>query len=320
MRSVEDLKVVAFGGGTGLPVLLRGLRDMVGDLTAVVTVADDGGSSGRLRQELGVAPPGDVRNCLVALAGRRRLAEVFNYRFEAPGDLNDHSVGNIIIAALSDMAGGFCEGVEQASRFLRIKGRVLPAAMESLTLVVRYADGSVTRGESVVHETGKQASEVAVEPAGVPAPRGVIEAIEDADVIVLGPGSLFTSTIPALLGGGVREALEDFGGPVVYVANVMTQQGETGGFTVSDHVRAISEHVGPVVTDVLLHTGDLPPDALARYEAEGATPVVVDRESLREMDLRLTERALLSSESSGGVRHDPGLLAREVCEAVLVRL
>ena len=320
MRSVEDLKVVAFGGGTGLPVLLRGLRDMVGDLTAVVTVADDGGSSGRLRQELGVAPPGDVRNCLVALAGRRRLAEVFNYRFEAPGDLNDHSVGNIIIAALSDMAGGFCEGVEQASRFLRIKGQVFPAAMESLTLVVRYADGTVTRGESVVHETGKQASEVAVEPAGVPAPRGVIEAIEDADVIVLGPGSLFTSTIPALLGGGVREALEDFGGPVVYVANVMTQQGETGGFTVSDHVRAISEHVGPVVTDVLLHTGDLPPDALARYEAEGATPVVVDRESLREMDLRLTERALLSSESSGGVRHDPGLLAREVCEAVLVRL
>ena len=278
MRSVENLKIVAFGGGTGLPVLLRGLRDRVGDLTAVVTVADDGGSSGRLRQELGVAPPGDVRNCLVALAGRRRLAEVFNYRFEAPGDLNDHSVGNIIIAALADMAGGFCEGVEQASRFLRIKGRVFPAAMESLTLVVRYADGTVTRGESVVHETGKQVSEVAVEPSGIPAPQGVIEAIEGADVLVLGPGSLFTSTIPALLGGGVREALEDFTGPVVYVANVMTQQGETGDFTVSDHVRAIAEHVGPVVTDVLVHAGDLPPDTLARYEVEDATPVVVDRE------------------------------------------
>jgi uncharacterized cofD-like protein len=320
MRSVENLKIVAFGGGTGLPVLLRGLRDRVGDLTAVVTVADDGGSSGRLRQELGVAPPGDVRNCLIALAGRRRLAEVFNYRFEAPGDLNDHSVGNIIIAALADMAGGFCEGVEQASRFLRIKGRVFPAAMESLTLVVRYADGTVTRGESVVHETGKQVSEVAVEPSGVPAPKGVIEAIEGADVLVLGPGSLFTSTIPALLGGGVREAIEDFTGPVFYVANVMTQQGETSDFTVSDHVRAIVEHVGPVVTDVLVHAGDLPPGTLARYEAEDATPVVVDRESLREMDLRWTEKELLSAENSDGVRHDPELLAKEVCEAVLVRL
>jgi len=320
MRSVENLKMVAFGGGTGLPVLLRGLKDLVGDLTAVVTVADDGGSSGRLRQELGVAPPGDVRNCLIALAGRRRLAEVFNYRFEAPGDLNDHSVGNIIIAALADMAGGFCEGVEQASRFLRIKGRVFPAAMESLTLVVRYADGTLTRGESVVQETGKQVSQVAVEPSGVPAPSGVIEAIERADVLVLGPGSLFTSTIPALLGGGVREALEDFAGPVLYVANLMTQQGETDDFTVSDHVRAITEHVGPVVTDVLVHSGSLPRDTLVRYEAEDATPVVVDRESLREMGLRVKEKDLLSKQSSGGIRHDPGLLAREVCEAVLVRL
>ncbi len=320
MRRIEDLKLVAFGGGTGLPVLLRGLRDRVGDLTAVVTVADDGGSSGRLRQELGVAPPGDVRNCLVALAGRRRLAEVFNYRFEAPGDLNDHSVGNIIIAALADMAGGFCEGVEQASRFLRIKGRVFPAAMESLTLVVRYADGSATRGESVVHEVGKQVSEVSVEPVGIPAPPGVIEAIEVADVLVLGPGSLFTSTIPALLGGGVREAVADFTGPVVYVANVMTQQGETGDFAVSDHVRAITEHVGPVVTDVLVHSGDLAPDTLARYEAEEAAPVAVDREALLEMGLRVREKVLLSKESGASARHDPSLLAREVCEAVLVRL
>ena len=320
VNRVENTKVVAFGGGTGLPVLLRGLRDRVGDLTAVVTVADDGGSSGRLRQELGVAPPGDVRNCLVALAGRRRLAEVFEYRFEAPGDLNDHSVGNIIIAALSDMAGGFCAGVEQAARFLRIKGRVFPAATESLTLVVRYLDGTITRGESVVQEVGKQVSEVSVEPAGIPAPSGVIESIEAADMLVLAPGSLFTSTIPALLGGGVKEALADFGGPILYVANVMTQQGETGGYTVSDHVRAIVEHVGPVVTDVLVHAGNLPPDVLARYEAEEAEPVTVDTEVLREMGLRVRETDLLSRESRAGVRHDPSLLAREVGETALVRL
>jgi uncharacterized cofD-like protein len=320
MGRVEDLRVVAFGGGTGLPVLLTGLRDRVGDLTAVVTVADDGGSSGRLRQELGVAPPGDVRNCLVALAGRRRLAEVFNYRFEAPGDLNDHSVGNIIIAALADMAGGFCEGVEQAARFLRIKGRVFPAATESLTLAVRYADGSVTRGESVVHETGKEVVEVAVEPAGVSAPPGVVEAIRAADVLVLGPGSLFTSTIPALLGGGVEEALSGFPGPVVYVANVMTQPGETAGYAVSDHLRAIAAHVGPVVTDVLVHSGELPPDLLARYAAEDAVPVEVDREVLRESGIRVREADLLSKDAAAGVRHDPGRLAEEVCGAALVRL
>jgi len=320
MRRTENMRIVAFGGGTGLPVLLRGLKDRVGDLTAVVTVTDDGGSSGRLRQELGVAPPGDVRNCLIALAGRRRLAEVFDYRFEAPGDLNDHSVGNIIIAALSDMAGGFCEGVEQASHFLRIKGQVFPAAMESLTLVVRYADGTLTRGESVIHEVGKQVAAVSVEPVGIPAPRGVIGALRDADMLVLAPGSLFTSTIPALLGGGVKEALADFAGPIIYVANVMTQPGETAGFAVSDHVRSIAEHVGPVVTDVLVHSGDLSPEILARYEAEEAAPVVVDTEVLRGMGLRVREADLLSKESRAGVRHDAALLAREVGKAALVRL
>jgi uncharacterized cofD-like protein len=316
----EGLRVVAFGGGTGLPVLLRGLRDRVGDLTAVVTVADDGGSSGRLRQELGVAPPGDVRNCLVALATRTKLAEVFNYRFEGGGDLSDHSVGNIIIAALSDMAGDFCEGVEQAARFLRIKGSVYPAATESLTLVVRHTDGTVTRGESVVRQVGKAVSRVEVEPEGAQAPPAVVSAIEAADVVVLSPGSLFTSTIPALLGAGVREALAHFPGPIVYAANVMTQPGETVGFTVSDHLRALAEHVGPIVTDVLVHSGELPGELVARYEAEGAAPVEVDREEVEKLGIRVREAHLLSEDIGAGVRHDPERLAREVCEAALVRL
>jgi uncharacterized cofD-like protein len=318
MSGIEDLRVVAFGGGTGLPVLLRGLKDRVGDLTAVVTVADDGGSSGRLRQELGVAPPGDVRNCLVVLSERQSLAEVFNYRFGA-GDLLDHTVGNIIIAALADMAGGFCEGVEQAARFLRIKGRVYPAATESLTLVVRYADGTVSRGESVVSEVGKKVSRVTVEPEGAMAPSGVVEAIEKAGVIVLSPGSLFTSTIPSLLGGGVREALAAFGGPVVYVANVMTQPGETDGFSVSDHLRAITDHAGPVLTDVLVHTGGLPDDLVARYEAEGAAPVYRDLDVVESQGVRVREADLLSEKFGSGVRHDPARLAEEVCRAVLIR-
>ena len=314
------MKVVAFGGGTGLPVLLRGLKDRVGDLTGVVTVADDGGSSGRLRQELGVAPPGDVRNCLVALAGRERLAEVFNYRFGAPGDLKDHSVGNIIIAALADMAGGFCEGVEQAGNFLRIEGRVYPAATESLTLVVNHSDGSVSRGETVAREVGRGVSSVSVEPAGAVAPPGVLEAIEKANVVVLSAGSLFTSTIPALLGAGVREALASFGGPVLYVANVMTQPGETDGFALSDHLRSISDHAGPVLTDVLVHSGELPEKMTARYAAEGAEPVRLDREALASLDIRVREALLLSEEIGGGVRHDPDRLAEAVCEVGFVRL
>jgi uncharacterized cofD-like protein len=320
MGGHEDLRVVAFGGGTGLPVLLRGLRGRVADLTAVVTVADDGGSSGRLRQELGVAPPGDVRNCLVALAGREKLAEVFDYRFEGEGDLSDHSVGNIIIAALADMAGGFGEGVEQAARFLRVKGHVYPAATESLTLMVTYADGTGTRGESVVREVDKAISRVEVEPAGAVAPPGVISAIEKSDVVVLSPGSLFTSTIPALLGDGVKEALASFTGPVVYAANVMTQPGETVGFALSDHLKAIADHVGPVVTDVLVHSGDLPNEPVARYEAEGAAPVEVDREEVGKLGVRLHEAVLLAEDAEVGLRHDPDPLARQVCEAALVRL
>jgi uncharacterized cofD-like protein len=302
-------RVVAFGGGTGLPVLLRSLRDSVPNITAVVTVADDGGSSGRLRAELGIAPPGDIRNCLVALAGRRRLAEVFNYRFEGGVDLRDHSVGNIIIAALAEMSGEFCQGVEQAGRFLRIKGRVFPAATESLTLLVRYADGSVSRGESTVREQGRSVYSVTAEPRGTPAPAPVIEAIREADLVVLSAGSLFTSTIAALLGDGVRDALGDFMGPVVYVANLMTQPGETEGFTVADHLGAIARHVGPVVTDVLVDREPLPARLRRRYHKQGAEPVERDREAIARLGVRLHEVALHSETSQDRLRHDPDRLA-----------
>ena len=235
-------------------------------------------------------------------------------------ELSDHSVGNLIIAALADMAGGFCEGVEQAGRFLRIKGRVYPAATQSLTLVVSYADGSVVRGESLVREVGKTVSRVDIEPSDAVAPAGVMCAIEGADLVVLSPGSLFTSLIPALSGGGVREALGEFGGPVVYAANIMTQPGETEGFALSDHLRAISEHAGAIITDVVAHSGGLAEEVLMRYREEGASAVQMDREEVGRLGVRLHEAPLLSGSAQEGVRHDPERLAEEVCEAALVRL
>ena len=311
----DDRHVVAFGGGTGLPILLRGLRQASGNgVCAVVTVADDGGSSGRLRQELGVAPPGDVRRCLVALADRKRLADVFEYRFEGGVELRDHSVGNIIIAALAEMSGGFCEGVQQAARFLRVRGSVQPAATESLTLVFHHTDGSVTRGESTPRDPARAVRRVTIEPAGAVAPAAVIEAIERCKLVVLSPGSLFTSTIPALLGAGTARALAYFSGPVIYAANIMTQPGETVGFTLSDHLRAITEHVGEVVTDVLVHDEQLPADLLSRYHAEGGAPVEVDSEQLEALGVRVHTARLLPDKLGAEARHDPDRLARAVLE------
>jgi uncharacterized cofD-like protein len=311
----DDPRVVAFGGGTGLPLLLRGLRRTSRErVCGVVTVADDGGSSGRLRQELGVAPPGDVRRCLVALAERRGLAEVFEYRFEGGVELRDHSVGNLIIAALAEMSGGFCEGVEQAGRFLRIKGSVQPAATESLSLILHHADGSITRGESTPREPERAVRRVTIEPPGATAPAAVIRAIQQADLVVLSPGSLFTSTIPAMLGGGVPETLAEFGGPVIYAANIMTQPGETVGFTLSDHVETIAEHVGPVVTDVLVHGETLPRSVLSRYHAEGGAPVEFDRGELDRLGVRVHMGRLLPDRIVAQVRHDPDRLARAVLQ------
>ncbi len=261
-----------------------------------------------------MAPPGDVRSCLVALAGRRRLAEVFNYRFEGGTELRDHSVGNLIIAALAEMSGGFSEGVQEAARFLRVTGRVFPAATESLTLVVTYTDGTVTRGESTVRESGRVVARVTAEPATAAAPEEVLEALAGADVVVLGSGSLFTSTIPSLLGRGVPEALARFSGPIVYVANVMTQPGETAGFTLSDHLKAIEEHVGPLVTDVLVNATPLPAPLVDRYVADGASPVEIDRDRVEAMGVRVREAVMLPDSHGGEARHDPDRLAAAVGE------
>jgi uncharacterized cofD-like protein len=312
-RDRRSLRIVAFGGGTGLPMLLRGMRDTgVEQITAVVTVGDDGGSSGRLRDQLGLAPPGDLRRCLVALAERRQLADVFEHRFVGGMELRDHSVGNLLIAALSEMSGGFCEAVEQAGRFLRITGTVLPAATEAVTLVLQHNDGSITRGESAPRDPGQALTAVELEPPGVRAPEQVLAAVETADVVILSSGSLFTSTIASLLGSGVPEALARCGAPVIYVANAMTQPGETVRLTLSDHVRAIIEHVGPVLSDVLVDNSELPAPLLAGYRAEGAERVVVDREHVERLGVEIHFARLLSDPTGAPVRHDPVRLAELV--------
>jgi uncharacterized cofD-like protein len=312
-RDRASLRVVAFGGGTGLPVLLRGLRETgVEQISAVVTVGDDGGSSGRLRRQLGVAPPGDLRRCLVALAGGGRLADVFEHRFAGGAELQDHSVGNLLIAALSEMSGGFCEAVEQAGRFLQITGRVLPATVEPVTLVLRHADGSLTRGESTPRDPDQALTEVAIEPQQALAPQEVIDAIDHADLVLLSSGSLFTSTIASLLGAGVSEALARCNAPVIYVANVMTQPGETVSFTLADHVATIIRQIGPVITDVLVDDSMLSAGLLDRYRAEGAERVEVDAARVRRLGVQAHYAPLLRNPDGTQVRHDPVLLAQAV--------
>jgi uncharacterized cofD-like protein len=313
MRPPRRLRLVAFGGGTGLPTLLAGLRDRSDTaVTAIVTVADDGGSSGRLRRELGVSPPGDIRNCLAALSRDRKLAEAFGCRFADGEQLTGHALGNLILVALTSMTGDFCSAVERAARLLDVRGAVYPAACSALSLALHATDGTVVLGESsVASRDGSIARVEAVRP-GSGAPAGAVAAIESADVVVLSAGSLFTSTIAALLGTGTREALAAFSGPIVYVANLVTEPGETAGFTLADHVRAITEHAVPRVTDVLVSADRLAEHAVRRHRADGAEPVVVDEAALERMGVRVHRAPLLRGRAGPTVGHDGDRLARAV--------
>jgi uncharacterized cofD-like protein len=311
-RDARPLRIVAFGGGTGLPILLSGLRDRPdGDVTAIVTVGDDGGSSGRLRRELGIPPPGDIRNCLAALAGERRLAHAFGHRLDS-----GHAVGNLIIAGLAETSGDFCAGVERAARLLDVRGAVYPAARAALRLVLHTADGAAVVGESSLRAPDGSVVRVDAAGPGSAAPAGAIAAIRSADVVVLSAGSLFTSTIAALLGRGTREALARFSGPVLYVGNLSTEGGETAGFTLADHVRAIAEHGGPRVTDVLVPTE---PAFGPACGAQGPMPVEVDEPALQRMGVAVRRSPLLAVAAGPSVRHDADQLAHAVLAAAAAR-
>ncbi len=310
-------RVVAIGGGTGLSTLLRGLKLHTTNLTAVATVADDGGSSGRLRADMGMPPPGDLRNCLVALADEEPLmTELFDFRFNGQSaGLGGHSFGNLLIAALTEITGDFEQAIREASRVLAIRGRVLPATADAVELCGRFEDGSVVHGETSITNAGKKIDYVYLAPANPRMTDEVREALESADLIVVGPGSTFTSVIPNLLVPGFTETVRRSSAAKVFVCNVMTQPGETTGFSVADHVRAIQRHTGEAPFDyVLMNTATISEEVLAAYHGEGADAVEPDYAEVARMGLIPVRADLISVSSDGWVRHNPTAVARELME------
>lgn len=303
---MKKAKVVVLGGGTGLSVLLRGLKTFPVDITAIVTVADDGGSSGRLRRELNIPPPGDIRNVLVALSEVEPLVEeLFQHRFENGNGLSGHSLGNLLLAGMASITGDFAQGVQEISRVLNVKGKVLPASNDQVTLHAEYVDGTFIEGESNIPKVGKRIKKVFLKPENPEPMREALYAIEEADLIVLGPGSLYTSVIPNLLVSGMKEALKKTTAMKVYICNVMTQPGETDGYTVSDHVQAIDQHAdGKIIDAVLLNSQPIPFSYAQHYKKEGAEGVIVDEEVLRKMEVLLIGDELLYFDDER-LRHDP---------------
>lgn len=304
-------KIVVVGGGTGLAALLRGLKEYTSNLTAIVTVGDDGGSSGRLRKELGILPPGDVRNCLVALAEKEEIMEeLFSYRFDS-GTLAGHNLGNLFLAGLAGRFGDFQKGIEHVGKVFALKGEVYPSTMAQVTLEAYFEDGREINGETAIRTTPGKIKYLRVSPPDCEPLPGALKAIEEADLIVLGPGSLYTSVLPNLLVKGLRDEIAACKAPCVYVCNIMTEPGETDNYTAADHLRAIMEHGGGDLVDaVLAAKEDISPEVLARYRAEGADEVKGDQTAVEGLGMSYYE----SSFYTGGevVRHNPDKLAKEL--------
>ena len=311
-------KVVALGGGTGLSTMLRGLKRYTNNITAIVTVADDGGGSGVLRQELGMLPPGDIRNCLEALANVEPLmGELLHYRF-TEGSLRGQSFGNLFLAALNGISGSFEQAVSSMSQVLAITGRVLPVTTTDVQLEAEFENGARVLGESKIFFCKKQeqcrVQRVRLIPERPAALPQALAAIGDADMILLGPGSLYTSVIPNLLVDGITEAILASGALKIYVGNVMTQEGETEGYSHADHIRALFEHSAPGLFSLsLVNNVSIPAEVCKRYAFEGAEPVRVDKAACAALGVELIARPV-SCVVNGYVRHDGELLAAALME------
>ena len=313
-------KIVAIGGGTGLSTMLRGLKLHTRNLTAIVTVADDGGGSGVLREDLGMPPPGDIRHCMEALANAEPVMEqLLSYRFPSgSGRLTGQSFGNLILAALNGIYPSFDEAVARMSEVLAISGRILPVTNENVQLEATFENGTSVVGESKIFQFKKEQDcrirsvrLLPERPAALPA---AVEAIEEAELFLLGPGSLYTSVIPNLLVDGIAEAVCRSKALKLYICNIMTQDGETEGMTASDHVAALLDHSGPGLVDLCLcNSAPVRPGLLERYREEDAIPITVDKEAIEALGVELVTRPV-SSETSNYARHSVTRLAQAVME------
>lgn len=312
----RGVRIVAIGGGHGLSMLLKGLKQKTSNISAIVTVADDGGSSGRLREEMDIIAPGDLRNCLVALADKdTALEQLFQYRFGGEGELSGHSLGNLFLAALIKEFGNAQNALEAASTVLNIRGKVMPATAERIRLLAKMSDGKEIEGESEIAAYGESRKakilHMSMIPAAPIAVGDALEAIRHADLITLGPGSLYTSVLPDLLVPEILQAIKESNAPCLYICNIMTQPGETEGYTVSDHVKALIEHVGKNVIDYVLVNNARPSrEILKKYEEVGEFPVKIDAKQVEETGVIMIKSNLLGEER--GASHNSLVLAENI--------
>ena len=307
-------KIVAIGGGTGLSMLLKGIKHITNNITAVVTVGDDGGSSGRLREDLGVLPPGDIRNCIAALADDEDLiTKLFQYRFKSGEGLEGHSFGNLFLTALCAITGDMVRAVKESSNVLSIRGRVLPSTLDDMKLVAEMEDGRIIHGESNIPEAHGKIKRLFTDPAHCKPLEDVITAIKEADIIILGPGSLYTSVIPNLLVEEVAKEVASSNARKIYVCNIMTQPGETDNYSVSDHLNALMQHANSTdIIDTVLVNDCIPGNLANKYEMAGSYPVIIDYENIKKSGIEIFSRKLIEDSKEGLVRHSSNRVARAI--------
>lgn len=309
-------RIVTVGGGTGLSVLLQGLKEYTSNIAAVVTVADDGGSSGRIRQQFDILPPGDIRNCLVALADAPTLMqELFQFRFDSSSELSGHSFGNLFITVMTKLTGDFEKAVKESSKVLAIRGQVIPSTLNKISLVAKYKDGSIQEGETAIPNKKRQITNIYLNPPDIQGTPDAIKAISEAQAIILGPGSLYTSVIPNLLIKEIREAILASSALKIYISNVMTQPGETDGYTAYEHIKAIIEHSSPRIIDYcVVNSRLISQELLEKYQQDNSFPVLIDIDKIRHAGYRVIEGDLVNSLDY--VRHDSGKLAKIVIDLI----